>query len=132
MYDVYVPLVPTPEEAFTFERGVELMFEAIKPLGEDYTATVKKGLESRWIDVYENKGKRSGAYSSGCYDTDPYILLNYDDKLGDVQTLVHEMGHSMHSYYSKKNQPPVYGDYTIFVAKVCIFFGISKQFCALK
>jgi len=118
MYDVYVPIVDVPDDEFSFEKGVELMFEAIKPLGEDYTNTVRQGIENRWIDVYENKGKRSGAYSSGCYDTDPFILLNYDGKLSDVQTLVHEMGHSMHSYYTRKSQPPVYGDYTIFVAEV--------------
>ena len=118
MYDVYVPIVDVPDDEFSFEKGVELMFEAIKPLGEDYTNTVRQGLDNRWIDVYENKGKRSGAYSSGCYDTDPFILLNYDGKLSDVQTLVHEMGHSMHSYYTRKSQPPVYGDYTIFVAEV--------------
>ena len=118
MYDVYVPLVPTPDEEFTYERALELMYEALEPLGEDYVEVVKKGVESRWIDVFENKGKRSGAYSSGCYDSDPYILLNYDGKLGDVQTLVHEMGHSMHTYHTRNNQPSIYYDYTLFVAEV--------------
>ena len=118
MYDIYAPLVPLPDREFSYENGLKLMYESLKPLGDDYVNQVKKGVEDRWIDVYENKGKRSGAYSSGCYDSDPYILLNYEGTLNNVQTLVHEMGHSMHSFYSKKNQPPVYGDYTIFVAEV--------------
>lgn len=118
MYDVYVPIVETPGKEYAYEEAVSLMYEALKPLGDDYIENVKRGVENGWIDVYENKGKRSGAYSSGCYDSEPYILLNYDGRLDYVQTLVHEMGHSMHSYYSKKAQPPVYGDYTIFVAEV--------------
>jgi len=107
-----------PEEKIPFEEGIALSLEGLKPLGEEYLSIFREGVENGWIDIYENKGKRSGAYSSGAYDTEPYILLNYHEDLRDVSTLVHEMGHSIHSYYSRKYQPFVYGDYTLFVAEV--------------
>ncbi|SFN52689.1 oligoendopeptidase F [Proteiniclasticum ruminis] len=118
MYDLYVPVIDVPEEKIPFEEGIALSLEGLKPLGEEYLSIFKEGVENGWIDIYENKGKRSGAYSSGAYDTEPYILLNYHEDLRDVSTLVHEMGHSIHSYYSRKHQPFVYGDYTLFVAEV--------------
>lgn len=118
MYDLYVPVIDVPEEKIPFEEGVALALEGLKPLGEEYLSIFREGVENGWIDIYENKGKRSGAYSSGCYDTEPYILLNYHEDLRDVSTLVHEMGHSIHSYYSRKYQPFIYGDYTLFVAEV--------------
>src|SRR5690625_7675802 len=90
----------------------------MKPLGESYVNTVKEGFANRWLDVVENKGKRSGAYSSGTYGTDPYILLNWQDKVNDMFTLTHELGHSVHSYYTRQSQPYRYGNYSIFVAEV--------------
>ncbi|MBP1919204.1 oligoendopeptidase F [Youngiibacter multivorans] len=118
MYDLYVPVIDIPEKKISFEEGVAMSLEGLKPLGEEYLSIFKEGIEGGWIDIYENKGKRSGAYSSGCFDTMPYILLNYHDDLRDVSTLVHEMGHSIHSYYSRKTQPYIYAGYTIFVAEV--------------
>lgn len=118
MYDIYTPLVDVPNNKISFDEAVETMKTALSVLGDDYIETVDQGINDRWIDIYENKGKTSGAYSFGSYDSNPFILLNYGDKLQDVLTLVHEMGHSMHSYYTRKNQPPVYGDYSIFVAEV--------------
>jgi len=118
MYDLYVPIIDVPEEKIPFDEGVKLALLGLKPMGEEYLSIFKNGVETGWIDIYENKGKRSGAYSSGAYDTAPYILLNYHENLRDVSTLVHEMGHSIHSYYSRKYQPFVYGDYTLFVAEV--------------
>lgn len=118
MYDVYLPVVEVPDRDVPFEEAVEIILEALAPLGEDYVAQVAKGIASGWIDVYETEGKRSGAYSNGCYDSDPYILLNYNDKLQDVLTLIHEMGHSMHTWHSTNAQPFCYSDYTIFVAEV--------------
>lgn len=118
MYDLYVPIIDVPEADIPFQEAVELSLQGLRPLGEEYLAIFKEGVEEGWIDIYENKGKRSGAYSSGCYDTMPYILLNYHGNLRDVSTLVHEMGHSIHSYYARKHQPYVYGDYTLFVAEV--------------
>ncbi len=118
MYDLYVPIIDVPDEEIAFEEGVRLALEGLKPLGEEYLGIFENGVKDGWIDIYENKGKRSGAYSSGAYDTAPYILLNYHEDLRDVSTLVHEMGHSIHSYYSRANQPFVYGDYTLFVAEV--------------
>ena len=99
--------------------------EALAPLGSDYVGIMKEGLlDKRWVDRYENKGKRSGAYSSGCYDSNPFILMNYlDDNINSVYTLAHEAGHSMHSYFSNQNQPYVYADYTIFVAEVASTFN---------
>lgn len=118
MYDLYVPIITVPDEEISFEEGVKLALEGLKPLGEEYLSIFENGIKDGWVDIYENKGKRSGAYSSGAYDTAPYILLNYHEDLRDVSTLVHEMGHSIHSYYARKNQPYVYGDYTLFVAEV--------------
>ncbi|MDY6038150.1 MAG: oligoendopeptidase F [Eubacterium sp.] len=118
MYDIYTPLVEVPDKSISFDDATEIMKKALAVLGEDYVKVMEEGINSRWIDIYENKGKTSGAYSFGSYDSHPFILLNYGGKLQDVLTLVHEMGHSMHSYYTRKTQPPVYGDYSIFVAEV--------------
>lgn len=118
MYDVYVPLVNLPKKKISFEDAVKMMQEGLAPLGEEYVNQTKKGVEDGWIDVYENVGKTSGAYSFGSYDSMPYILLNHTDTLKDVFTLVHEMGHSMHSYYTRKTQPFTYGDHSIFTAEV--------------
>ncbi len=118
MYDMYVPLVKVHEKEISFEEGVEIMLDSLKPLGEDYVNRLKNGVESGWIDVFENKGKTSGAYSFGSYDSMPFSLLNYSGKLKDVFTLVHEMGHSMHSLYTREKQPYVYGGHSIFTAEV--------------
>ncbi len=118
MYDMYVPVMERPEEDIPYEEAQKIVLEALKPLGEEYLAALKKGFEDRWADVYENVGKASGAYSYGSYDTYPYVLLNYDDKLEDVFTVIHEMGHSMHSYYSRKEQPYLYAGHSIFTAEV--------------
>lgn len=118
MYDVYVPLIDAPKKKITFEEAVEIMAEGLAPLGEEYIAQVRKGIAAGWIDVYENQGKTSGAYSFGSYDSMPYILLNYTDTLKDVFTIVHEMGHSMHSHYTRTTQPYTYGDHSIFTAEV--------------
>lgn len=118
MYDLYVPMVSDVKMVIPYEKAVETVIEGLAPLGSDYLAKMKKGIESGWIDVYENEGKRSGAYSSGTYGTPPYILLNYQDNVDNMFTLAHELGHSMHSYYSRENQPYIYSDYTIFVAEV--------------
>lgn len=118
MYDIYVPLIQLPEKEFSFESGVELALKALSPLGNEYIDIFKNGIDSGWIDRYENKGKTSGAYSFGSYDSDPFILLNYNNRLGDVFTLVHEMGHSINSYFTRKNQPFIYGDHSIFTAEV--------------
>lgn len=117
-YDIYAPMVPDQDETIPFEKAKEMALEALAPLGEDYLAMLKEGFENRWIDVYENQGKRSGAYSSGQYSCHPFVLLNYTDTLNDVFTLVHEMGHALHSYLSAKNQSITYFDYVIFVAEV--------------
>ena len=117
-YDLNAPLTAEPETRIDFPEAVELAVKALAPLGEEYIADFKRGISERWIDIYENKGKRKGAYSWGAYGTNPYVLLNYDGTLHDVFTLVHEMGHSMHSYYSRKSQPQVYADYTILLAEV--------------
>ena len=117
-YDVYVPLLKDVDMKVPYEDAKGIVLESLKPLGNGYTSTVENSYTDGWIDVYENVGKRSGAYSWGTYDSKPYILLNYHDKLDDMFTLTHEMGHSMHSDYSKKNQPYVYGNYSIFVAEV--------------
>ena len=117
-YDLNAPISHEPEKAYTFSEAVELALKALAPLGEEYCANFRKGVNDRWIDIYENKGKRKGAYSWGSYGTNPYVLLNFDGTLHDVFTLVHEMGHSLHSYYSRENQPQVYADYTILLAEV--------------
>ena len=117
-YDISAPMTQEPETRIDFPDAVELAVKALAPLGDEYLADFKDGIASRWIDIYENKGKRKGAYSWGAYGTHPYVLLNYDGTLHDVFTLVHEMGHSMHSYYSRRTQPQVYADYTILLAEV--------------
>ena len=118
MYDVYVPLVKLPKKEIPYEEAVEIMKAGLAPLGEEYVSQLQKGVDERWLDVYENQGKTSGAYSFGSYDSKPYVLLNYSNSLKDVFTIVHEMGHSMHSWYTRANQPFVYGDHSIFTAEV--------------
>lgn len=118
MYDLYTPLSDDVNLEFSYDEAKELVLEALKPLGEEYQSILKEAFDSRWIDVMENKGKRSGAYSSGSYSTNPYILLNWQDNINNVYTLAHELGHSVHSYYTRENQPFVYGDYSIFLAEV--------------
>lgn len=116
-YDLYTPVVPDADMKITFEEAKETVLKALAPMGEDYLAILKKGFENRWIDVYENEGKTSGAYSAGAR-VHPYVLLNHKDTLNCMFTLAHEMGHAIHSYLSNKNQPVVYSDYVIFVAEV--------------
>ena len=118
MYDLYTPLLAEAPIKFTYEEAQAKALEALKPLGEEYLEVVKQAFAERWIDVVENQGKRSGAYSSGAYDTQPYILLNWHDRLDELYTLVHEMGHSVHSYFTRHTQPYVYGDYSIFLAEI--------------
>lgn len=119
MYDIYKPLVKPTDISYTFEEAVELCVKALAPLGKEYTDTLKTGLlEQKWVDIYENKSKTSGAYSFGSYDSYPYILMNFHGDLRDVFTLIHESGHSMHSYYTRKTQPFVYGSHSIFTAEV--------------
>ncbi|MEQ8202058.1 MAG: oligoendopeptidase F, partial [Syntrophomonadaceae bacterium] len=117
-YDLYTPLVPEYKLEVPYEQARQTLVQALQPLGPDYLAHMQSGFKDGWIDVYENQGKTSGAYSWGAYDTNPYILMNYDNKLDDMFTLAHEMGHSLHSYYSNHNQPYVYSQYSIFVAEV--------------
>ena len=117
-HDIYVPLVKDYEREIDFEEARDIVLEAIKPLGEEYVEVARKGFEQRWFDVMPNEGKRSGAYSSGSYDTQPYILLNHTNTIGDVFTIAHELGHSMHSYYTRKTQPYIYGSYSIFLAEI--------------
>ena len=118
MYDVYAPLVEMPEKTYSFEEAKKIVKRGLAPLGEDYLALLQEGFDNRWIDVYENEGKRTGAYSWGAYGTHPYVLLNYHGTLGDVFTLAHEMGHSLHTWYSNHTQPYRYASYRIFVAEV--------------
>lgn len=118
MYDVYTPIVAAQNQTYEFEQAKQMVFEALKPMGEDYLSHAREGLENRWIDIYPNKGKKGGAYSWGCYDSQPFILLNYTKNLDSVFTLIHEMGHSIHSYYSITEQDYAYSDYKIFVAEV--------------
>lgn len=118
MYDLYTPLVKDVKMAITYDEAKKLMIEGLAPLGEEYRSILEEGLQNRWVDVWENKGKRSGAYSSGAYGTNPYILLNWQDNINNLFTLTHEFGHSVHSYYTRKSQPYAYGDYSIFVAEV--------------
>lgn len=118
MYDVYTPIVAAQNQTYEFEQAKQMVLEALKPMGKDYLSHAREGLENRWIDIYPNKGKKGGAYSWGCYDSQPFILLNYTKNLDSVFTLIHEMGHSIHSYYSRTAQDYAYSDYKIFVAEV--------------
>jgi len=118
MYDLFTPLVQNVDMEIDYEKAKQYVLEGLAPLGEEYVNIVKEGYDNRWIDVEENKGKRSGAYSSGAYGTHPYILLNWQDNVNDMFTLAHELGHSVHSYYTRKEQPFRYGNYSIFVAEV--------------
>lgn len=118
MYDVYTPIVAAQNQIYEFDQAKQMVLEALKPMGEDYLSHAREGLENRWIDIYPNKGKKGGAYSWGCYDSQPFILLNYTKNLDSVFTLIHEMGHSIHSYYSRTAQDYAYSDYKIFVAEV--------------
>ncbi|WP_338781091.1 oligoendopeptidase F [Metabacillus sp. FJAT-52054] len=118
MYDLYTPLVQNTKMEIPYKEAKDYLLKGLAPLGEDYLDILKEGFENRWVDVHENKGKRSGAYSSGTYGTNPYILMNWQDNVNNLFTLAHEFGHSVHSYYTRKNQPYPYGDYSIFVAEV--------------
>lgn len=118
MYDLYTPLVPDVKMEIPFEEAKKIVEKGLAPMGEDYLKILNEGFNNRWIDVYENENKRSGAYSWGAYGTHPYVLLNYNDTLDNVFTLAHEMGHAIHSYYSDKTQPYIYAGYKIFVAEV--------------
>lgn len=118
MYDLYVPMVEEFDKKIPYEEARTIVAEALKPLGEEYIGYLQKGMNSAWIDVYENEGKTSGAYAWGAYKTHPYVLLNYQNKINDVFTLAHEMGHALHSYYTNMTQPYVYSEYKIFVAEV--------------
>jgi oligoendopeptidase F len=118
MYDLYNPLVKDVEMKVSYAEAKKLVLEGLAPLGEDYLNILKEGYDNRWIDVHETKNKRSGAYSSGTYGTMPYILLNWSDEMNDAFTLAHELGHSLHSYYTRKTQPYPYANYSIFVAEV--------------
>ncbi len=118
MYDLYVPVIECKKEHLEYKDAISLVEEGLKPLGKEYLDIFNEGINEGWIDVYENKGKRSGAYSWGSYDTMPYVLLNYNYELNDASTLAHEMGHSIHSYYTRKTQPYIYGDYSLFCAEV--------------
>jgi len=118
LYDLYVPLVEEADSKMPFEDAKELVLKALEPLGEEYQNLLKRAYNEKWIDVYENKGKTTGAFSCGCYGVHPYVLLNYTDKYDDAFTLAHELGHSMHSWFSSQQQAYVNSDYCIFVAEV--------------
>ncbi len=118
MYDLYVPIVEETREEISYQQACATVATALAPLGENYITILKQGMAQRWIDVYETQGKRGGAYSGGAYGTQPFILLNYQNNRDSMYTLAHELGHSMHSYHTRKYQPYQYGDYTIFVAEV--------------
>ena len=118
LYDIYTPIVKEFNKKYNFEEAKEIVLKALSVLGDDYISILEQGYKDRWIDVYPTENKRSGGYSSGCFDTMPYILLNYQDKYNDMSTLAHESGHSMHSFYTRTNNPYQYAEYTIFVAEV--------------
>ena len=118
MYDLYVPMVAEADRHYTFEEAKDIVKTGLAPMGEEYLGLLQEGFDNRWIDVYENEGKRSGAYSWGVYGCHPYVLLNFHGTLNDVFTLAHEMGHSIHTWYSNKNQSYTYSGYKIFVAEV--------------
>lgn len=128
-YDKYAPVVKDVKLHHTFDEAIDVLNKALSPLGEEYVSTLTKGLNSRWVDKYENKGKTSGAFSAGCYISEPYILMNFrDESIESVFTLAHEAGHSMHSYYSRKNNPFQHHDYTIFEAEVASTFNEKLLF----
>ncbi len=118
MYDLYTPLVKQVDMKVTYEEAKDILLKGLTPLGDEYISIVKEGFDNRWVDVQETRGKRSGAYSSGSYGTNPYILMNWQDNVNNLFTLAHEFGHSVHSYYTRKFQPYPYGNYSIFVAEV--------------
>ncbi|MBE4909390.1 oligoendopeptidase F [Bacillus luteolus] len=118
MYDLYTPLIKDVKMEIPYSDAKDYLLKGLAPLGEDYLRVVQEGFDNRWVDVHENKGKRSGAYSSGTYGTNPYILMNWQDNVNNLFTLAHEFGHSVHSYYTRENQPYPYGNYSIFVAEV--------------
>lgn len=118
MYDLYTPLVKNVKMEISYSEAKDIILKGLAPMGDEYVGLLKDGFENRWIDVQENKGKRSGAYSSGSYGTNPYILMNWQDNVNNLFTLAHELGHSLHSYYTRKTQPYAYGSYSIFVAEV--------------
>ncbi|MHB8125464.1 MAG: oligoendopeptidase F [Desulfitobacteriaceae bacterium] len=118
IYDIYVPMVPETKMTINYEEAQKMVIEGLKPLGEEYQRILKEGFMSGWVDVYENEGKTSGAYSWGTYGTHPYVLLNHQDNLNSMFTIAHEMGHALHSYFSNRTQPHIYARYTIFVAEV--------------
>ena len=117
-YDLYTPLVAEDDKIYSYEQAQQMVLDAVKPLGEEYGSVVRRAFSERWIDVMPNKGKMSGAFSTGSYDSAPYLLTNYDDSFDAVSVIAHEMGHSMHTWYAKTHQPPQYAEYTIFVAEV--------------
>lgn len=123
MYDVYMPISKGFDKKYTFEEAKNLVIESVKPLGEEYVNNYKKAFEENWIDAELREGKRGGAYSSGAYDTNPFILMNFDGSLSDIFTLAHEMGHSLHSYYDRNNNDYLHSGYTIFVAEVASTFN---------
>lgn len=129
-YDLYVNLVDAPERQYSFDEARDLVLAGVKPFGEDYVNVMKQAFDSRWIDVYENKGKRSGAYNAGSYLSPPYVLLNYKGRFNDVSTLAHELGHACQSYFAQKSQPPVYAGYPMFTAEVASTAGeiVFKRF----
>lgn len=118
MYDVYTPIFAAQNQSYEFEQAKSMVLDALKPMGEDYLSHVREGFDNRWMDIYPNTGKKGGAYSWGCYDSQPFILMNYTGNLDSVFTLIHEMGHSIHSYYSRSTQDYAYAEYKIFVAEV--------------
>jgi oligoendopeptidase F len=118
MYDLYTPLVKDVKMEISYEEAKDIILKGLAPLGEEYLGVLKEGFENRWVDVHENKGKRSGAYSSGSYGTNPYVLMNWQNNVNNLFTLAHEFGHSVHSYYTRKTQAYPYGNYSIFVAEV--------------
>ncbi len=118
MYDLYTPIVDMPEKHIEYEDALDMVEKGLNPLGPEYLNYLKQGFDSSWIDVFENEGKTSGAYSWGAYDTHPYVLLNYQGTINDVFTIAHEMGHALHSFYTNKTQPYIYSEYKIFVAEV--------------
>lgn len=117
-YDLYVNLVDVPEKHYTFEQGRDLVLKGVQPFGPEYVSVMQKAFDSRWIDVYENKGKRSGAYNMGTYLSAPYVLLNFNGTFHEVSTIAHELGHATQSWFAKENQPPVYAGYPMFTAEV--------------